>query len=114
LAQIKEGKLRAVAVTSKSRSQSLPDVMTMTEAGYPNIEGDSWVGLLVPTGAPKEIVTLLNGEIVKIMAMPEMKERLVTLGFEPVASSPEEFTARIKAEIETWGRVIRAGNVKPP
>ena len=110
--QIKDGKLRALAVTSKARSQSLPDVPTMTEAGYPDIAGDSWIGVLVPARTPKEIVTVLHREIAKIIALPDMKQRLATLGFEPVVSTPEEFAKQIGTEIETWGKVIRAANIK--
>jgi tripartite-type tricarboxylate transporter receptor subunit TctC len=110
--QVKEGKLRALAVTSKTRSQILPEVPTMTEAGYPDIEGDSWVGILVPAGTPKEIVGVLYREIAKIIALPEMKEHLAALGFEPVVSAPDEFGRQIGAEIETWGRVIRAANIR--
>jgi tripartite-type tricarboxylate transporter receptor subunit TctC len=110
--QVKEGKLRALAVTSKTRSQILPEVPTMTEAGYPDIEGDSWVGILVPAGTPNEIVGVLHREIAKIIALPEMKERLAALGFEPVVSAPDEFGRQIGAEIETWGRVIRAANIR--
>jgi tripartite-type tricarboxylate transporter receptor subunit TctC len=110
--QVKEGKLRALAVTSKTRSQILPEVPTMTEAGYPDIEGDSWVGILVPAETPKEIVGVLYREIAKIIALPEMKERLAALGFEPVVSAPDEFGRQIGAEIETWGRVIRAANIR--
>ena len=110
--QIKDGKLRALAVTSKARSQTLLDVETMAEAGYPDIEGDSWVGVLVPAGTPKEIITLLNREIVTIISQPDMRERLVTLGYDPVAGTPEEFAQRIKVEIGTWGKVIRAANIK--
>ena len=84
----------------------------MTEAGYPEIEGDSWVGVLVPAGTPKDIINLLNREIVKIIAMPDMKARLVELGYDPVASTPEEFAVRIKVEIETWAKVIRAAHIK--
>jgi tripartite-type tricarboxylate transporter receptor subunit TctC len=109
---VKDGTLRALAVTSKTRSQSLPDVPTMAEAGYPNIEGDSWVGVLVPAGTPKEVITTLHREVVKIIALPDMKDHLVTLGFDPVGSTPEEFARRITAEIETWGKVIRAANIK--
>ena len=112
-AQIKGGTLRALAVTGKTRSPILPDVPTMTEAGYPDIEGDSWVGVLVPAQTPKDIVALLHREIVAIIALPDIKERLVTLGFDPVASSPEEFGRRIAAEIETWAKVIKAGNLRP-
>jgi tripartite-type tricarboxylate transporter receptor subunit TctC len=110
--QVKEGKLRALAVTSKTRSQILPEVPTMTEAGYPDIEGDSWVGILVPAETPKEIVGVLYREIAKIIALPEMKERLAALGFEPVVSAPDEFGRQIGAEVETWGRVIRAANIR--
>ena len=110
--QIKEGKLRALAVTSKTRSQILPDVPTMTEAGHPDIAGDSWIGVLVPTGTPKEIVILLHREITTIIAQPDMKERLATLGFEPVMSMPDEFGKQIGIEIERWGKVIRAANIK--
>jgi tripartite-type tricarboxylate transporter receptor subunit TctC len=109
---VKDDKLRALAVTSKTRSQSLPDVPTMAEAGYPNIEGDSWVGVLVPAGTPKEVITTLHRALVKIVALSDMKERLVTLGYEPVGSTPEEFARRITAELEIWARVVRAANIK--
>src|SRR5262245_59643886 len=110
--QIKDGKLRALAVTSKTRSQALPNVPTMAEAGHPDIVGDSWVGVLVPAATPKGIITLLHSEIVQIMAQSEMKQRLVTLGYEPVASTPEYFAERIRSEINTWGKVIEAANIK--
>jgi tripartite-type tricarboxylate transporter receptor subunit TctC len=110
--QIKEGNVRALAITSKMRSQILPDVPTVAEAGYPEIEGDSWVGVLVPAGTPKDIISLLNREVVKIIALPDMKARLGELGYDPVASTPEEFAIRIKAEIETWAKVIRAAHIK--
>jgi tripartite-type tricarboxylate transporter receptor subunit TctC len=110
--QIKEGNVRALAITSKRRSQILPDVPTMAEAGYPEIEGDSWVGVLVPAGTPKDIISLLNREVVKIIALPDIKARLGELGYDPVASTPEEFAIRIKVEIETWAKVIRAAHIK--
>jgi tripartite-type tricarboxylate transporter receptor subunit TctC len=109
---IKDGKLRALGITGARRSQSLPDVPTMAEGGYPDIKGDSWVGFLVPAGTPKDIVALLNREIAKVLALPDVKERLVTLGSDGVASTPEEFEQRIKTEIDTWGKVIRAANIK--
>jgi tripartite-type tricarboxylate transporter receptor subunit TctC len=87
-------------------------VPTMTEAGYPNIEGDSWVGVLVPAGTPKEVITTLHREVVKIVALPDMKERLVTLGFDPAGSTPEEFSQRITAELDTWGKIIRSANIR--
>ncbi len=109
---VKDGRLRALAVSSSARSLALPDVPTMAEAGLPEIVGDSWVGVLLPAGTTKDIVTLLHGAIVQIMAQPDMKERLAMLGYEPVASTPEEFGKRIKVELETWGRVIRSANIK--
>jgi tripartite-type tricarboxylate transporter receptor subunit TctC len=109
---IRAGTLRALALTSKRRSQIAPEIPTMTEAGYPDIEGDNWVGVLVPARTPKEIVTLLHREITKIIGSPEIKDRLTTLGFDTVASTPEEFDSRITAEIEIYGKVIRAGNIK--
>jgi tripartite-type tricarboxylate transporter receptor subunit TctC len=110
--QIKAGQLRPLAVTGKTRSAILPEVPTTTEAGYPDIEGDGWVGVLVPAGTPKEIITSLHREMVRIIALPDMKERLPTLGFEPIGNTPEEFEAQIKAEIEKWARIVRDANVK--
>ena len=109
---IKDGKLRALAVMSKTRLQALPEVPTMAEAGYPGIECESWFGVLVPAGTPKEITTLLNREIVEIIALPTTKEHLVTLGDDPVGSSPEEFANVIKADVEKWGKIIRVANIK--
>jgi len=112
-AQIAEGKLRALAVTSKTRSRLRPEVPTMTEAGYPDIEGDSWVGVLVPVRTPQDIIAVLQRAIIGIIGSPDIEERLTALGFDPVASTAEEFGARIKVEIDTWGKVIRAANIKP-
>jgi tripartite-type tricarboxylate transporter receptor subunit TctC len=111
--QIKQGNVRALAITSGKRSQILPDVPTMGEAGYPEIESDSWVGILTPAGTPRDIVALLHRETAKILAHPDMKERLATLGYDVVASTPEEFSRRIKVELATWAKVIRAANIKP-
>jgi tripartite-type tricarboxylate transporter receptor subunit TctC len=97
---------------SKNRSQALPDLPTIAQAGYPDLDGDGWVGVLAPAGTPKAIITLLQREIVKIIALPEMKERLSTLGFDPVGSTPEEFTVQMKLEMEKWAKVIRAANIK--
>jgi tripartite-type tricarboxylate transporter receptor subunit TctC len=82
---IQAGKLRALAVMSKTRSLGLPAVPTIAEAGYPEIKGDSWVGVLMPAGTPRQIVTLLNREIASFVTLMEMRDRLAALGFEPVA-----------------------------
>jgi tripartite-type tricarboxylate transporter receptor subunit TctC len=110
---LREGKLRALAITADTRSQLEPDVPTTTELGYPQVKGDSWVGVLVPTGTSKEIVRLLHHEITGAIALPEMKERLISIGFEPVASTPEEFATRIRTEIEFWANLIRGAGLKP-
>jgi tripartite-type tricarboxylate transporter receptor subunit TctC len=109
---IKDGKLRALAGTGMTRLQALPDVPTMAEAGYPGIECDTWNGLVVPAGTPRQIITTLNRETVKIIALPEIRERLTALGLDPIGSTPDEFALRIKTDIETWGKVIRAANIK--
>jgi tripartite-type tricarboxylate transporter receptor subunit TctC len=110
--QVETGKLRALAVAYRTRLQALADVPTMAEAGYPDIEFDNWLGVFVPAGTPSEIVTHLNREITKSMAQPDVKERLVALGFNPVGSTPEEFAKQIKIELEKWAKVIRAANIK--
>jgi len=111
--QLQDGKVRALAVTSAARAQTMPDVATMAESGHPGIEGENWVGFVSPAGTPKDIVATLNREIVRILAQPDMKERLATLGFDPVGSTPGEFAARIKSELATWTKVIRAAGIKP-
>jgi tripartite-type tricarboxylate transporter receptor subunit TctC len=111
--QVIEGKLRGLAVTSKERSRALPGVPTTAEAGYPAVAGDNWQGIVVPSGTPKAVIDFLHREIVAIVALPDIKERLATLGFEPVASTPEEFAQHAKAEFEKWAKVIRESNIKP-
>jgi len=110
--QVKEGKLRALAVASKTRLQALPDVPTMAEAGYPDIEGEVWLAVIVPARTPKEIIALLLREIVKTIALPDMKERMATLGFDPVGSAPEECAAYFRTEAAKWAKVIRQAGIK--
>jgi tripartite-type tricarboxylate transporter receptor subunit TctC len=112
LPHLKDGKLRALAVTSRARVPTLLEVPTMAAAGYPDVEGESWFGVAMPGGTPREIVALLHREIVRIMALPDIRERLATLGFDAIASSPEEFGARIRADTEKWGKVIRTANIR--
>jgi tripartite-type tricarboxylate transporter receptor subunit TctC len=109
---VENGTLRALAVMSEGRSRALPDVPTMAEAGYPELEVVQWIGVLVPAGTPNDIVALLNREIGKIVALSEMKGHLVSLGFEPSSSTPEEFKARMKVEIQTWASVISGSTIK--
>ncbi len=112
IAQVKEGNLRALAVAAKTRLQALPDVPTMAEAGFPDIECNVWIGTFAPTGMPKEIIALLNREIGKMVALPDVKERLAVLGFEPFANTPEESAVIIRTESAKWAKVIRAAGIK--
>ena len=110
--QIKEGLLRGLAVTAEKRSSALPDVPTMAEAGISGQEAYTLTGIIAPAGTPKEIVSLLHSEIVKLVGQPDVQKRLADLGFEVVANTPEEFAVRIKSEMEKWGKVIREAKIK--
>jgi tripartite-type tricarboxylate transporter receptor subunit TctC len=109
---IKQGSVRALAVTGAHRSPALPEVPTLAEAGARNQESDIILGLLVPGGTPQTVIDRLNRAIVAIVAVPEVRERLAALGFEPIASTPGEFADRIKWEIDKWAKVIRAADIK--
>jgi tripartite-type tricarboxylate transporter receptor subunit TctC len=109
---IKQGTVRALAVTGARRSPALPDVPTLAEAGAPGQESDIILGVLVPAGTPRGVIDRLHREIVRIVALPDVRERLSALGFEPIASTPEEFADRIRWEIDKWAKVIRAANIK--
>src|SRR2546429_43374 len=102
----------ALAVTGARRSAVLPDVPTLAEAGAADQESEIILGVLVPGGTPRDVIARLHREIVTIVASPDVRERLLALGFEPIASTPEEFAARITWEIDKWARVIRAADVK--
>ena len=112
LANIQDGKLRALAVLAVKRSAEIPDVPTMREAGYPDQEADTLTGVVAPAATPKEIIDLLQREIAKAVADPTVKQRLLKLGFEPVANKPEEFGARIKSEIAKWGKVVHDAHLR--
>ncbi len=105
---IKNGTLRALAVTSAERSTNLPDVPTMAEAGVPNFEAGSWFGVLAPAGTPAPIVNKIDQAIEKAMADPEMQKRVVELGAVPTVKGPAEFNAFIGTEIEKWKAVVQA------
>jgi tripartite-type tricarboxylate transporter receptor subunit TctC len=111
--QIQGGNLRALVLTSKMRSQKLPDIPTAAEAGYPILDGDQWLGVLVPAGTPQEIVAMLHRKIVEIAELPDVKERLDALDFYAIESTPEAFGHRIKVELEAWSKVVRIANIKP-
>jgi tripartite-type tricarboxylate transporter receptor subunit TctC len=109
---VQAGNLRALAIASKARAPALPDVPTIAEAGYPEIQGESWFAVVVPAGTPKDIIALLNREIAKAVAAPDMKQRLAVLGYDTVASSPEDCAAMFKSELVKWTKVIRDSGIK--
>jgi tripartite-type tricarboxylate transporter receptor subunit TctC len=111
LTHIKGGKLRALAVTTTTRSRVLPDVPTLAEAGVPGYELNGWSGLLVHANTPTDIVGTLNREIVAIIQSPDVKERFERLGFDIVGNRPEQFQAFIEAEVVKWGKVVREAKI---
>jgi tripartite-type tricarboxylate transporter receptor subunit TctC len=112
ITNIKDGKLRALAVLSLKRVAALPDVPTAAEAGIPGHEGDTLTGMVVPAGTPQPIIDRLNAEIKKLIALPDVKEKLEALGFNPVANTPAEFEARIRTETAKWAKVIREAQIR--
>jgi tripartite-type tricarboxylate transporter receptor subunit TctC len=109
---VQGGRLRGIAVTGAKRAAALPDVPTMAEVGFKGQEADTLQGLLVPAGTPKAIVDRLHGQIVKMMAQPEVRSRIEGLGFDIIASSPAEFAAQVKVEVEKWSKVVKAAGIK--
>jgi tripartite-type tricarboxylate transporter receptor subunit TctC len=109
---IQGGRLRALAVTSAKRVAALPDAPTMAEAGFKGQEADTLQGLLAPAGTPRPVVAKIYAEIERIAAQPEFRERMTALGFEIVASKPEQFAAQVREEVEKWGKVTRAAGIK--
>jgi tripartite-type tricarboxylate transporter receptor subunit TctC len=112
MSAIQAGQVRAIGLAATERAPQLPDVPTFAEQGVKDQEADTLTGIVVPAGTPKEIVELLSRAIAKAVAEPEVRERLAALGFRPVANTPDEFAARIKLEIDKWGKVVRDANLK--
>ncbi|HET8920977.1 MAG TPA: tripartite tricarboxylate transporter substrate binding protein [Xanthobacteraceae bacterium] len=109
---VKAGNLRPLAVSTKARSQALPEVPTMAEQGYPEIQGETWFTLVAPARTPKDIIALLYRETSKAVAAPAIKERLATLGYEPVGSTPEQSGSQFREEALKWSKVIRDAGIK--
>jgi tripartite-type tricarboxylate transporter receptor subunit TctC len=112
MSNIKEGKLHGIAVLSTRRSPSLPDVPTNVEVGVPDLESDTLTGIVAPAGTPNEIIERWHRDIVQMVATPDVRERLESLGFVPVANTPQEFGQRLKTEMEKWGKVVRDANIR--
>ncbi|HLQ00837.1 MAG TPA: tripartite tricarboxylate transporter substrate binding protein [Burkholderiales bacterium] len=112
LAQIRGGRLRAIAVTSAKRAAQMPDVPTIAESGYPGFEAITWYGLLAPAGTPVVIIARLNAELNRVLETPDVRERLATEGGEVLGGSPERFASLLKADQAKWGRVVKESGAK--
>jgi tripartite-type tricarboxylate transporter receptor subunit TctC len=104
--------LRALAVTSSKRSPIVPEVPTMAESGLQDQETELNIGLVAPAATPRAVVDLLSRQLVRIVALPDMRDKLAALGFSPVGSTPEEYGALIKDDIDRWSRVVRDAGIK--
>jgi len=111
--QVKAGKVRALGISSAKRSAALPDVPTVAEAGVPGFEVYEWQGVVVPRGTPKAVVERLQQEIVAVLALPDVRERIATLGADVVASSSQAFAEHIRSELKLWERIVRESGVRP-
>ena len=111
-AQVKAGKLKALATTSPSRLAVLPELPTVDESGYPGFQSTAWVGLLAPAGTPKAIIDQIHAAVLKVMALPETRERMAGFGAEITTSTPQEFAAHIRSEMSKLGKVVRDANIK--
>lgn len=112
LAHIRAGRLRGLAVASTTRPAGLGHIPTFAETGYPAVEATAWYGVLVPAGTPPAIVTKLGKEIVRIMQLPDVKERLARHGYDVTTNSPAEFAAFLKADLVKWERVVKASGAR--
>jgi len=112
LQQINSGKLRALAVASDKRSALIPDVPTMREAGYPQVSGSAWNGIVVPAGVPQAIVQRLNAEIAKVLELSDTRENFSAMGMEPGGGSPDAFARFLRIESEKWAAVVKAANIR--
>jgi tripartite-type tricarboxylate transporter receptor subunit TctC len=108
---VQSGKLRALGVSTRTRLATLPEVPTIAEAGLKDFDGGSWQGIVMPAGTPREIVNTVSTELVKILHAPDMKDRIVGMGGIALGTTPEEFTAFMKEEVEKWARVAKAAKV---
>jgi tripartite-type tricarboxylate transporter receptor subunit TctC len=109
---VKGGKLKAIAVTSAKRTRSLPDLPTIAEAGVPGYEVTSWYGLLAPAGTPADIVRKLNADFVRAIRIPEVSEKMIEAGAEPVANTPEQFAEFIRSELKKWAIVVQGSGAR--
>lgn len=108
----RSGKVRGIAVTSRKRAASLPDVPTVDESGVPGYELESWFGFMVPAGTPRPIVERLNAALVQIIALPDVQKAMLDVGLTPATSTPEAYAARIRADVDKFSQIIKASGIK--
>jgi tripartite-type tricarboxylate transporter receptor subunit TctC len=113
LAQVKAGKLRALAVGQTQRSAAAPDIPSMAEAGYPGVAVSGWTAIVAPAGTPAPVLKRLQEEVAKVLAMPDVRETLSKAGADPVGSSPEQFAAFIRSETVKWGAAVKRAGITP-
>ncbi len=111
IAHVRAGKLRALAVTTEKRLPYLPDVPTIAESGFPTYEISSWQGVLAPAGTPPTVIAKVNRELVELLKTPAMRERMKREGADPVGSTPQQFSERVKSEVDKWAKVARAAGL---
>ena len=109
---VKAGRIKALGVSGLKRASAAPDIPTIAEQGLPGFHVDSWYGVFVPSKTPKPIVALLNKELIRILALPDVKERLARDGVETGGSTPEQLSQIVQAEKKMWSKVIREANIK--
>ncbi len=109
---VKSGRLRGIAVASAARAKGMPDIPTFAEAGLPGIEAGSWYGVFAPAGTPKAVIAKLNSEIVNMLKLPDVQQRLATEGADPIGNSPAEFAAQVTRDIAKWGKVARESGIR--
>src|SRR5688572_2529911 len=112
LPHVKAGKLKGIAVTSHKRSTLAPEIPTVDESGVPGYEINVWFGVVAPAGIPREVLARLNAEINKILQMPDVRERFVNSGVEPVGGTSEKFGEHLRSEIVKWGKVVKASGAR--
>jgi tripartite-type tricarboxylate transporter receptor subunit TctC len=113
LPQIRSGRIKAIAVSTLQRSSALPEVPTLNESGLRGYTAASWYGLFAPAGTPKDILDTLSREIVKIMRVPDIRDRFANDGFEPAGYAPAEFSKFLREELVKWARVVTSAGIKP-
>ena len=113
LPHIRTGRLRALGVTSAKRTVAAPDIPTIAEAGVPGYQSEAWYALVTPTGTPRDTLALVHREVVAVLGVQAIKNRLQNEGLETVGSTPEELSAFLRSELAKWAKVIKAANIQP-